>query len=909
LIAKDQVIMNSPITTDNPNLGLHQGVATQGPVKKYVLKNGMTVLVRPIHTVPKVSVQLWYDVGSRDEQDKERGIAHLIEHMMFKGTKKLSETDINFVTHMLSGNTNAFTGHDFTGYLFNFPTQHWQEAFTLLADCMKNSTFKEDMLSSEMQAVIQEIKLYRDRYTRSLVDEIIGAIFADHPYHHPIIGYKQDLWSVRSDDLKAFYKKHYLPNNAALVVVGDVDADEVVALAEEKFGSIPADPNYKKVEHYFTQDIISKSVTLYRDIKQPEVIYTFVVPGAKEKKDHILELIARILGKGKGSRLYKKLINKEKLVTSVSAATEELFDHGMLFVIVEPKKIEDVDAIEKIIHEEVQDIIANGVTDAELTRATKQTEMDLYDAFEDFEHQAFEIGKHFLASGDPNYLFNFLSQPVEELKKEIVDLLKLYVRPTVTHKGFVLPLPESEKQAWAKLQEESDAGDKKILTEHVRTTEVEPPKYAHTVKVKDPVVFDYPKATTSILENGLKVLFAANKNTPKIDVILDLKAKHYFEPEDMQGLSQFVSKMLMEGTKKYSGEQLADMIEQRGISLSPYPGGIAMSVLKEDLPFGLEMLHELLTSATFNEAEMEKVREQLLARIKNFWDEPHYFGGQLVKEEVYKGHPYHKNSIGTLKSIQSITKKDLKEFYQKNMSPRGARLAIVGDIGEYNIEQEVKKYLGSWQGDEIVEPEYPKLFPMQGQEINYPINRDQVFLKFAGLSVDRKHPDYDKLLLFDQIFSGGALGSMNSRLFLLREQSGLFYTIGGSFISGANEQPGMMTVQTIVSLDRLEEAEKAIKKTIEQAPDTLTEAELKEAKLAVVNSLIDNFTSSYGIANVFLFLDRFNYAADYFDKRTERLKKVSLNEVKDAAKRVLASNKLLTLRVGRVSGDKKEQQA
>ncbi len=289
------------------------GTKVQGhvtPVVKKVLKNGMTVLVRPVRTVPKVSAQLWYGVGSKDEKDKERGLAHLLEHMIFKGTDTKSESDINTVTHMLSGSCNAFTSYDYTGYLFNFPTQHWQESLSLFADCMRNCTFKEYMLSSEMKAVIQELKMYRDHYVRSLVDEMISLIFQDHPYHHPIIGYKQDLWSVHSEDLKAFYKKHYVPNNATLVIVGDVDPDEALKAAEEKFGKIPADPNYKKEEFYFNRDLVSKSVTLYRDVKQPTLILCFVTPGMRAKKDNALRLLAEILGDGKSSRLYKKLVNR-----------------------------------------------------------------------------------------------------------------------------------------------------------------------------------------------------------------------------------------------------------------------------------------------------------------------------------------------------------------------------------------------------------------------------------------------------------------------------------------------------------------------------------------------------------------------------------------------------------------------
>ena len=212
--------------------------AEQKFVSKHVLDNGMTVLIRPVHTVPKVSIQLWYGVGSRDEGDQERGIAHLIEHMIFKGTETLSESDINVVTHTLSGNCNAFTSYDYTGYLFNFPTRHWKEALPIMADCMRNATFKDEMLNSEMKAVIQELKMYRDQYLRSLLEGMVSTIFADHPYHHPIVGYKQDLWSVRGDTLKKFFQKHYTPDNATLVVVGDVDEKDALAAVKKYFCNI-----------------------------------------------------------------------------------------------------------------------------------------------------------------------------------------------------------------------------------------------------------------------------------------------------------------------------------------------------------------------------------------------------------------------------------------------------------------------------------------------------------------------------------------------------------------------------------------------------------------------------------------------------------------------------------------------
>ena len=875
-------------------------------VSQYVLDNGMTILVRPVHTIPKVSVQLWYNVGSKDETDGERGIAHLIEHMIFKGTKRLSESDINVITHMLSGNCNAFTSYDFTGYLFNLPSHHWEASMNIMADCMENCVFTEDMLSSEMKAVIQELKMFKDKYVRSLVDEKIGMIFADHPYHHPIIGYKQDLWTVSSDDLKAFYKKHYKPNNAALVVVGDVNPEEVFKKAQKYFGHIKPDKNYKKAEFYFNQDIASKSITLYRDIKQPTVVLTFVVPGSREKKDHLIALTELILGQGKSSRLYKKIVNELQLATSLSVSSEELFDHGLFFIAFEPKTVEDIATIEMHIQQELQKVAKEGISDEELTRAIKQTKMHLYDLLEDNESQAYEIGKYFLATGDPDYVFNYLQYPESVLKQGVNELISRYLRPAVMHKGTILPLPESEREQWVSLQKDSDEEDNKILSARIRTTPIEPPSYAKNIQIKKSGAFDFPKAKLLNLSNGMKLLYYHNDNTPKIDIELEFMARSYYDPENKQGLYNFVAKMLTEGTKKYSGQELADVIESKGMSVHTYPGGISMSLLAQDLEFGLGILHEIVINALFDTKEIEKIRTQILAHIKNFWDEPRLFGGYLIKKELYKGHPYSKNALGTKESIENITQQDLMDFYNTYFTPHGAKIAIVGDLSGYNLEDIVQKKLGDWQKPPIDKIEFPVLAQQKIGDINYPINRDQVMLCFAGLSIDRKHPDFDKLTLFDQIFGGGVLGSMNSRLFQLRERSGLFYGINGSLIAGSNEQPGMVLVKTLVSLDRLNEAEKVIKETVDTTVDSILEQEVDEAKNAVTNALVGYFSSNSKIAYAFLFLDRYNFPQNYFDMRAQQLEKVSLADIKQAVKKVLNSKKLMVLRIGRLSENKEK---
>lgn len=911
------VIMNAIRVKEEDVFCLEPEESMTKSVYKYVLDNGMTVLVRPVHTLPKVSIQLFYHVGSKDEGTGERGIAHFIEHLIFKGTSgkkslNLSESDINMLSQVLAAYTNAFTSYDYTGYLFDIPTQNWKLVLPIMADCMVNCSFKDDHINSEMKAVIQELKMGKDNYTRNLMYDMAGAIFADHPYHHPVIGYKQDLWSIDSNGLRSFYQKHYKPNNATIVLVGDVEPEDVLAEVQKAFDHIKPDHDYKKQTFYHSNDVASKSITFYRDIQQPEVLLAYVVPGESSKKGEILDVINYILFAGKSSRLHKKLIDELQLVTSLSAGDWAFFEHGLFFIQFEPKNIADVDLIIKHINDEIVSIVKNGVQPKELESATKKARMKYYGLLENVQSQAYDIGKGFLATGDEEYVLHYLQEPSEELAQEAREMLAQYFRASVTHKGLILPLPEEERETWKALQEESDKEDQRILSARARTSPVEEPVYARKVEVAEQNTFHYPKPETFTLSNGAKVLYHHTDTTPKINVVIDLKASDYYDPEDKQGLYGFVARMLSEGTKKYTGAQLAEELESRGMSFGAYPGGLLMTMLNEDFEKGLELLEEILDNAIFDKKAIEKVRTQLLADIKGFWDDPKLFSRQVIREHMYKGHPYAKNSLGTKESIESITREDLVNFYKKYIRPDGAHIAVVGDIKKYNLKDVFKRTLGKWSGNAVEAMQFPALSPCTLKECNYPINRDQVVLAFAGLSIDRKHPDYDKCVLFDQIFSGRSLMSMHSRLFQLREQSGLFYSIGGSLVAQANEQPGMVQISTMVSLDRLAEAEKVIKDTLDSVLDTIQPQELDEARNAIVTSLINNFESNYSIANAFLFLEKYGFDYDYFDKRNEQYKSITLDEMKNTVRTILAQAPLTTFRIGRVGqvvSDKEEKNA
>lgn len=869
-------------------------------IEKRILQNGLTVLVRPTHQIPKVSCQLWYNVGSKDEKLNEKGIAHLIEHMIFKGTDELSESDINLITTKLSGYTNAFTSYDYTGYLFDFPSSNWQEALKIMADCMQNAKFDQEHLNSEVKAVIQELKMYKDNYVQSLIESMISTIFPDHPYHYPIIGFKHDLWELKREKLVNFYKKHYVPNNATLIVVGDVNSEEVFQQAERYFGQIPEKPDYKKEDFFHSNDIAATSVTMYRDVQQPSILFAFKVPGARTKLEYALEVISWILGVGKSSRLYKKLVDELQLATEVETFLEDLFDHGLLFIYVQPKQLQDFNRIIYVIQKELADLAQNGPSKEEVEKAAKQCQVNFYSLLENNQKQAYFIGKTFLALGEENYLFDYFNFTVDELHNKIPDIVNAYLRPSMMHTGIILPLEAQDKPLWQMLQKESDELDQKILSNIQRETPVQEGKYVKTIELKKGGEFDFPKPTRFTLSNGLNVLYYHNPNIPKIDVALELKAKHYYDPENLLGLNAFMNAMLLEGTKKHSGSELAEAIESEGISIRVAPGYIGLSTLENDFKKGLNFLHEIVTESTFEESAVEKVRTQIEAELKNYWDEPTQFSNQLAREKIYVGHPYSKAARGTFESVAKIRQADLIDCYKANITPQDTTIAIVGDLSNYDVRKVLEEQLGSWTGPKVSSLTFPTLQQPKPEIINYPMQRDQIVLCYAGLSINRENPDFDKVLLFDQVFGGGVLGSMSSRLFQLREQSGLFYTINGSLLHHSDEQPGMVMVKTIVSLDRLQEAEKAIEHTIDTAANYLEDFELEEAKNALTHSLIDNFAANKSIASAFLFLQRYKLADDYFDNRRSMLDKISKEDVLSASKKLLDSKKMVKIRVGRV---------
>ena len=575
----------------------------------------------------------------------------------------------------------------------------------------------------------------------------------------------------------------------------------------------------------------------------------------------------------------------------------DLFDREIFFIEFKPKKESDIDQIKEIILREISDLSENGIPDFELQRALKLAQVDYQDLLEDVQKQAYAIGKSFTATGDEQYPFTYCNYEKDDASNQVQSLLKEYFRPTLCHEGKIIQAPKSELGYLKKLQEDSDELDTKILFGKERTSDVVDGSYVHTINVEKLEKKQSPVAKKVTLKNGLQVLFHHNADVDLVECILSLKANHHHDPAGKHGIGYMVSKMMLEGSSAYPGSLFTQQAESYGISISSNPGQVLITMLSQDVSKGMELLGEIVKNATLSAESFDRIRSKTKSQLVQFWDTPTKCISQVASEKIYGNHPYGNMAWGSEQSLDSLTAQECLNYYKNMISPQEAILSIVGNFNPETLIESIENSLGSsWAGNLISDLDYPAILPVKKEEISIEKNRDQVAVVFAGLSVDRLDPLYDDLLVFNQILTGG----MSSRLFDLREQSGLFYTIGGSVVSGSGKQPGMIFIKTIVSKDRLQEAQDAIANCLDSAVDTITDQEFDEAKEVVINTFPTLFDSNENMASTFLFLQKYELPENYFENRIDAIRAIDINRMKESVKKYLNSEKLVCVRIGRI---------
>ncbi|MCX8116327.1 MAG: insulinase family protein [Desulfobacterota bacterium] len=796
-------------------LQLLPAVHAQELPRQFFLENGLKVILQENRTVPVVSLQLWVRVGSADEREEEAGMCHFIEHMIFKGTKRRGVGEMAREIESLGGSINAYTSYDHTVYYITIASRYAGTALDVLADAIQHSVFDPSELEKEREVILEEIRMGEDDPGRRLFRQTMALVFEHHPYGRPIIGYEKTIRAITREQMVAFFNRFYTPDRIFLVAVGDFDPAEMERWVRKAFGTfrrpsapLPSrsrEPEQKAVRVKLTHGRFQE---VYLQMAVP-------IPSFTHEDMAGLELIEQLLGGGETSRLVQKVKLELGLVHSISASAYAPKDPG-LFLIGATLQAEKVEKAVDAILKEIERFLQEGATAEELYRIKVNLESGLIYDRQTVQGQARKLGYYEAHTGNLAFEREYLSRLRFLQSEDLQRIAKRYFVPS--RWSLSLLVPEEKAEALKGV-------DLPGLVERRK----EP---LASIQEKKP-----GQPTKVVLQNGIRLVLMENRHLPIVSVYLTFLAGVRFEEESNNGINHFLSVMLTKGTERRGSLEIAKTVERMAGSLSGFSGynsfGLQFTFLSQHLEEALSLLGEVIRQPSFDAGEMEKRRRSLLASIRMEEDDLDRMAFKLFRKVLYQKHPYRLDKMGTIESVQRITRDDMMAYYRRMALPGNMVITVVGDIDVDRTVALLEREFGGLAKIPFVPPEVPQEPPLVGvrrSEMVRESKQAHLILGFhGGTLLGKERYALDVL--------DAALSGMGGRLFYqLRDKESLAYSL--SFVSHVNLDPGYLCVYLGTHPDKVETAISSILRELRKIKEEgLSEEEVERAK----RYLIGNF--------------------------------------------------------------------
>ena len=882
--------------------GKGDGTGSQLPsiqFEKYKLKNGLEVILSEDHRLPLVSTNIWYHVGPANERPGLTGFAHLFEHMMFEGSKHVGpKAHFKYLEAAGASDINGTTDFDRTNYFETLPANQLELALWLESDRMGylQDNLDHEKLANQRDVVRNERRQSVENAPYGLADEeTFHELFPKgHPYYASVIGSHADIEAARLNDLREFFKQYYSPNNASLSIVGDFDKTQVKALVEKYFGTLPAGPPVPKINVETPAIRSEKKITVTDQVELPRITMAWIGPQIFKPGDAEADLIARILGGGKSSRLYKKLVYDMQIAQDVAVGNQSLM-LGSVFVLKATAKpgvkLED---LQKAIDTELDAFRKDGPTQAEIDGARNYIEAKTIEGLEHlggFGGVADRLNSYNHFVGDPGYL----PQDIQRYDKATIADLKNTADKYLQNNSRVLVYAVPGKKVVEdvpRAPEEKSPVDKalNIPDEPWRNTQ---PKPTAEIKLNLPV----PKVLQ--LKNGLKLYLLEKHNLPLVSACLILKGGQDLNPIDKAGLASLTADMLEYGTDSRSATKIAEDLEQLGTTLTTFSttnsSGVKVETLTKTVNGAFDILSDLVLHPVFAEKELERSRKLRITAIDQEKDEPSQISRRIALRALYgENHPYGYENQGTVKSVKSFTRSDIQKFWHDNYTPDNSALVIVGDLSESQAREMGEKYFGSWKGNAVAhKPVEAKSSPARSVFI---VNKDaapQSAMLLSSIGILRNSPEYPIAEVANNVFGG----MFNSRLNMnLREKHGYTYGAFSRFMD-YRQAPGpfyaQANVRTDVTAPSITEAMNELE-SMHKLPASAEE--MKTSKDNIVLSLPADFETCQVSTNSIARLFVYGLPLDYYQQLPGKINAVTQSEVSDfVAKYMKPSNTTVVL--------------
>lgn len=816
--------------------------------RTFTLPNGLSVVIDEDHSAPVASVQAWCETGSIDE-DKwmGAGLSHILEHMLFKGTDTRPPGAVSRQVQDIGGYINAYTSYERTVYYIDTPADGVSQAVDILADVMMNATLPPEEYTKEQNVIRREFAMGFDDPDRQSTLLMFRTVFTESPFRHPVIGYLDIYNKLTRDDVLAYYKKRYVPNNIFFVISGDVDGEKVKKQLEtyfEKYPRVALEPVYVPSEppQAGRRDAHEEFPT-----ELTRMSLAWPIPTVTDPDMPALDLLGSVLGGGASSPLNQEIREKKKLAFSVDAGSYSL-SNGGIFAIQAVCAPEQREAVEKEALAIVGRVQKDGVTAAELEKARRSLLSSQLGSLTTAKGRAADLGANWLYTRNLNFTHDYLDAINRVTTADLQRVAAKY-----------------------------------LIDDHLSATSLNPVGSLAKIAAGKKAGAD-AEVKTFLLPNGLRLLVRENRKVPLVTMVAAFKGGLLAETPATNGAGAVMARSMLKGTTSRTAEQIANEIESAGGSLSAVSGNnsfyVTSTVMKPDLALGMNVLADVLEHPTFPKDEVETEKASQLAAIKSDEDDPVNVAQNTLRERLFGAHPYALRTSGNPESVAKLTPEQLRDLHRKLAVGKNGVLAVFGDVDANQVFEAAKKaFAGLPAGESLATPAPPAtLAKTDSLAIARPKNQAIVTIGYSG--ADMLSPDRPVLELIDT-----ASSDLGSRFMdRIREKLGLAYFAGTTQLMGPT--PGAFMFYLGTDPEKLDKAKTEFLDEISKlAGDGLTPEELARAKKRLLGAEAIRNESNSAMALATALDELFGLGTNRSERRKAEIDSVTVDDTRRVSKK------------------------
>ena len=871
--------------------------------EKYTLANGLVVILSEDHRLPLVSTNIWYHVGPANELPGRTGFAHLFEHMMFEGSKHVpGNAHIRYLEAAGASDLNGTTDFDRTNYFETLPSNQLELALWLESDRMGYLPDKLDQasLTNQQDVVRNERRQSIENSPYGIVEEgVFHMLFPkSHPYHADVMGSHADIQAAKLEDVRNFFKLYYAPNNASLAIVGDFDPAQAKEWVEKYFGPLKRGAPVPNITALTPPITAERRAVIHDQVELPRVYMAWLTSPIFKPGDAAADLTAEILGGGKSSRLYKKLVYEKQIALDVSASQQSLILGSVFEIVVTARPGHTADEMEKAVDAELAAFRKSGPTAVELERARNGTETDMIEGLErlgGFGGVADRLNEYNHYLGNPGYFPDDVRRYQAATTDSIRAFAEAQLKPTARVVVYGIPgkpdlgpdVPTPQNQ-----QKGQSTGGESVNADAAWRENPPKPGPERELNLPAPDVFK--------LSNGLTVFYHYRPGLPVVAAHLVFNSGSAANPVDKPGLASFTANMLQQGTATRNAIQIADEAALLGTELSSSASmdssGVGAGSLTNNFPGVLDLISDVVLHPTFPPDEVERRRASRLAAFTDERSDPETIVSRTGVSALFGPHnPFGYDNSGTEDSVKAMKREDMMNFWKINYVPNNAALVVSGNIPVNDLKALAESKFGAWKGSDLQVPQIgaPETTKAKIIIVDRP-GAQQTMVRLLQLGVDRATPDYPAL----EVMNSELGGLFSSRINLnLREEHGYTYGASSSFVY--RRSVGYFVAGGGIRTDATAPAVTEILKEIRRMIDTpMKPEELSLAKDSQSRSLPGIFEASSGEAGALAEIFVYNLTRDYFSKLPEQLNAVTAEDAEAVAKKYLHPEQLILVCVG-----------